>query len=80
MEINEQNVLQEFINTKIYRRVSIPTEAASLQADIDTLVAWSDRRQLPFNEGKCKVLHLGSDNSRLQYTMCGASLADMDKE
>ena len=60
--------------------MSTPTEAGSLPADIDTLGAWSDRWQLLFNEGKCNVLNLGSDNSRLQYTMCGVSLADMDNE
>ena len=67
-------------DTKIYGQVSAPTVAVFLQADIDALVAWSDRWQLPFNEGKCKVLHLGSGNSHLQYAMRGVKLAETDVE
>ena len=69
-------------DTKIYRRVSTatPTESASLQADIDILVAWSRQVAAPNHEGKCKGLHLCSGNSRLQYTMRGVSLAEMDTE
>ena len=57
-----------------------PAAAASLQGDIDALVAWSDRWQLPFNEGKCKVLHLGRNNTRHQYKMRGVDLEATDSE
>ena len=67
-------------DTKIYRRVSTPADAAALQADVDHLVAWSDRWQLPFNDDKCKVLHLGPGNARLRYTMRGVSLVETDVE
>ena len=53
---------------------------SSLQADIDALVVWSDTWQLPFNEDKCKVLHLGSGNAGLRYNMRGANLAATETE
>ena len=51
-----------------------------LQDDINALVAWSDRWQLPFNEEKCKVLHLGTGNPKLRYTMRGACLEETESE
>ena len=57
-----------------------PMGAMPLQADIDILVTWSDTWQLPFNEEKCKALHLGSSNTKLKYTMRGASLAAIEME
>ena len=56
------------------------TGATTLQADIDALVAWSDRWQLPFNEGKCKILHLGTSNPKLRYTMRGTYLEETESE
>ena len=67
-------------DTKLYRSVSLPADADSLQADIDAVVAWSDKWQMPFNEGKCKVLHLGGANSCHQYTMRGINLEETDTE
>ena len=60
--------------------VTARTAATSLQGDIDALVAWSDRWQLPFNEGKCKVLHLGRNNGSHTYTMRGINLEVTEAE
>ena len=40
-----------------------------MQQDLDNLVEWSNKWQLGFNETKCKSLHLGSSNQRLNYHM-----------
>ena len=52
-----------------------------MQADINYLVKWSDEWQLGksngisgFNESKCKVLHLGTNNSKLEYQMNSVTL------
>ena len=57
-----------------------PTTVTTLQGDIDALVAWSDRWQLPFNEGKCKILHLGRNNPRIKYTMREVELEAVETE
>ena len=67
-------------DAKVYRNVATSTGAESLQADVDALVAWSDRWQLSFNEEKCKVLHLGAGNLHRQYTMRGTSLEETENE
>ena len=47
-------------DTKLYRRVT--NGSAELQADIDALVKWSKEWLLPFNNTKCRVMHLGRRN------------------
>ena len=53
-------------DSKLFRNVRLWDEDSnkSMQIDIDALVAWSKRWQLPFNVGKCKCLHIGQSNSR----------------
>ena len=62
-------------DTKLYSTVSTPGDGISLQADLDCLVHWSDIWQLPFNESKCKVLHLGRANPHYQYSMRGIPMS-----
>jgi len=40
---------------------------AAIQTDLDRLEKGADR-SVNNNKGKCKVLHLGTNNSRHQYT------------
>ena len=40
----------------------INKEPSTLQSDIESLYTWSERWQLPFNVGKCKILHIGKNN------------------
>jgi hypothetical protein len=56
-------------DTKIYRTIRNEDDRALLQKDIDALKAWSERWQLPFNDSKCKILHLGSRNQHYAYYM-----------
>ena len=67
-------------DTKIYRSVPTQPDLTSLQSDIDAMVAWSGRWQLPFNLDKCKVLHLRTNNAQHQYTMSGAQLESSETE
>ena len=51
-----------------------------LQKDINALSDWSVKWNLPFNVGKCKVLHLGKSNPCWRYQMTGKKLVDMEEE
>ena len=39
-----------------------------LQQDIDELLIWSKKWQLPFNDGKCKVMHYGKTTRKADYS------------
>ena len=56
-------------DTKLFRAIRIVEDHEVLQQDLDNLVEWSNKWQLGFNETKCKSLHLGSSNQRLNYQM-----------
>jgi len=46
-------------DTKIWTKLTNPTDAESLQNDLDSLSTWSARWQLKFNPKKCKLMHIG---------------------
>ena len=61
-------------DTKIGRAVSNIEDNRRLQADLDRVQEWSDKWQLRFNSSKCKVIHLGYNNSKAVYSMnCNGS-------
>ena len=47
---------------------------ATLQADLDILLDWSNKWQMQFNIEKCKVMQFGYNNPCLDYTMVGSKL------
>ena len=51
-----------------------------LQHDLQRLVDWSDKWQMPFNSSKCKVMHFGRSNQRFQYYMSGQLLKATEEE
>ena len=67
-------------DTKLFSGVSNDRDAAAMQNDIDALVAWSDSWQMPFNEAKCKVMHVGSGNSAFSFHMRGQLLESTSVE
>ena len=56
-------------DTKIFRAISSISDNTALQADIDRLLLWSKKWQLPFNIEKCKIIHYGRDNITANYKM-----------
>ena len=46
-------------------------ETDKVQQDLCNLDKWSQKWQLPFNEKKCKVLHLGKNNPNQEYVLNG---------
>ena len=61
-------------DTKIFNRILNRDDHQQLQANLNYLVKWSEEWQLGFNESKCKVLHLGTNNPRLEYQMNSVTL------
>ena len=51
-----------------------------LQNCLDMLVDWADKWGISFNTGKCKVMHVGSSNLGIEYTMGGTVLATPETE
>ena len=56
-------------DTKLYREIKNPQDKDVLQNDLDNLMKWSRIWQLPFNESKCRVLHLGKNNLNHKYKL-----------
>ena len=52
------------------------TKHNEMQADLDKLAAWQDTWLLRFNtsDGKCKVMHVGSQNPQNNYYLDGINL------
>ncbi|KAI8510470.1 hypothetical protein Bbelb_113860 [Branchiostoma belcheri] len=62
-------------DTKVYAAAQECEEnshSECLQADLGKLQEWSERMQMRFHPDKCKVLHLGKNNPRHEYTMSKA--------
>ena len=59
-------------DTKLFSRVASIHEVSQLQSDLEALALWSEMWLMPFNQDKCKVLHIGHSNPTSQYSM-GAS-------
>lgn len=53
-------------DTKLYGNANDSNE---IQRDINKLQDWSDKWNLYFNVSKCKVMHIGRNNPRVDYTM-----------
>ena len=49
------NILKFADDTKIFRGVRNSTDCNQLQADLDKLVLWTQKRQTEFNVDKCRV-------------------------
>ena len=69
-------------DAKIYASVNIrdDTNTIKLQKDLDRLSEWSRKWQLPFNTGKCKVLHIGTNNPCHRYKMDNKKLDNVSEE
>ena len=66
-------------DTKIYGPVST-AQHQSMQKDINHMMEWSETWLLRFNTTKCKVMHVGTNNQRRQYSMNEKQLMVVDKE
>ena len=67
-------------DTKWGKKVMNEEDRVAFQQGVDSLHRWSAEWQMPFNEDKCHVLHVGRTNARYQYSMGGAVLESVMQE
>ena len=67
-------------DAKIFRSIKTSFDYNILQEDLDAVINWSTRWQLPFNETKCKSLHIGKKNHCQPYKMNGYTLEQVTEE
>ena len=67
-------------DTKIYRPIVNNDDYVLLQKSLDNLVEWSNDWQIKFNDSKCCVVHIGSNNERKDYMMNGINLTKSTAE
>uniref|UniRef100_A0A8B9ZS82 Reverse transcriptase domain-containing protein n=1 Tax=Anas zonorhyncha TaxID=75864 RepID=A0A8B9ZS82_9AVES len=56
-------------DTKLGGVADRPEGCAAIQQDLNRLASWSGRHVMIYNKDKCRVLHLGKNNSRHQYKL-----------
>ena len=61
-------------DVKVFQRVNIRRENHALQNDLEGLISWSSKWQLPFNTDKCECLNIGKNNPYVKYKMGGNEL------
>ena len=66
--INIDSTVKLFADdAKIYRTLKSPNDTGALQQDLKLLENWSKKWLLKCNESKCKVIHFGHSNPKVQY-------------
>ena len=48
--------------------------------DLEEIINWSDRWQMPFNIQKCKVMHVGNSNPKINYEIKGEAIQEVSQE
>ena len=68
-------------DTKLYNTTG---QGDVIQADLDSLLEWSNKWNLYFNAKKCKVMHIGCNNPQNEYKMkvdgCSVSVVKCTEE
>ena len=67
-------ILKFVDDTKVFNKVGSEKEVDSLRCDLCNLVQWSRVGHMLFNVEKCKVMHFGYNNPRVNYEMDGIDL------
>ena len=65
---------------KIYGVIDLPRNTSTIQSDLNDLRNWSEYWQLPFNESKCKAIHFGFHNPKIDYKLNNHTLEVVHEE
>ena len=65
---------------KIYGVIDLPRNMSTIQSDLNDLRNWSEYWQLPFNESKCKAIHFGFHNPKIDYKLNNHTLEVVQEE
>ena len=81
IDSNIVSVLSKFADDcKLAYKVATVEDTNTVQADIDTLGAWSEKWQLVFHPDKCKTLHFGHSNEKKQYYLNNQQIKSVTSE
>jgi ribonuclease P/MRP protein subunit RPP40 len=71
-ETNITNRLLKFADdSKLWSKVDTIQDRITLQKDLDILGEWAVKNHMPFNVSKCNVMHIGSKNVKVEYSLMG---------
>ena len=75
IDVGLNNFISKFADdTKIGNAILTEEDKNSLQNDLNKIIAWSEKWQMPFNVNKCQVLQCGSKNKGYDYEMQGHAI------
>ena len=81
IDSNIVSILSKFADDcKLAYKVATVEDTNTVQADIDTLGAWSEKWQLVFHPDKCKTLHFGHSNEKKQYYLNNQQIKSVTSE
>ena len=67
-------------DTKVVGRVTSEQEVKELHEDLGRIFEWSEKWLMPFNEGKCRVMHMGRNNREERMDLNGKVLQVVSEE
>lgn len=67
-------------DTKLGGKALTSEDCEVIQSDLDKLSAWSRKWLLEFNKDKCKVMHVGYNNKKYNYSLQGRNLIKSSEE
>ena len=76
----KSQILKFADDTKIMAPVSNQEQIIELQEDLASAFHWAGKWQMAFNPGKCKCVHFGHANPKLEYTMGAQKIAHSTEE
>jgi hypothetical protein len=65
---------------KLIGKVKTLQDIESMKRDVKILVEWSEKWLMPYNIEKCKVMHLGNNNTEVRYEIKGLNLQVINEE
>ena len=67
-------------DTKVGKKVETEADIKVMQEALDSMCDWAVKWGMSFNIGKCKIMHMGRNNIRHEYTMGGQVLGTTSEE
>jgi hypothetical protein len=67
--VGTTNIIKFADHTKCWKVIENDNDKADLQKTLDNMCSWAERWGMSFNAGKCKVMHIGTNNPRYKYYM-----------
>ena len=67
-------------DTKLCGIANSHSNQLDIQEDLNILEQWSEKWLMKFNPSKCKVMHIGKNNTKYDYTLFGQNLTKVTSE